>query len=246
MSGWTAKRFWAAAHIDPLGEGFGIRLDNRVVKTPAKSPLVVPTLAMAQAIAQEWDAQIGKVDPETMPVTRAANAAIDKVATQFDEVVELLAAYGDTDLLCYRATGPEELVARQAELWDPLLAWSADSLGAPLIATAGVMHIDQPPESLARLTATVAAMDNFRLTGFHDLVAISGSLVLALAVVGGRLDAAGAWALSRLDETWQAELWGRDEDAEAAEALRLASFVQAERFYRLCESREAPPRRADA
>jgi chaperone required for assembly of F1-ATPase len=148
-------------------------------------------------------------------------------------VVGLLAAYGATDLLCYRAEGPAELVARQAEAWEPLLEWSAAMLGAPLCRTVGVMHIRQPQDSLARLTARVGAMSAFELTGFHDLVAISGSLILALAVTDGRLAAEDAWLLSRLDEHWQAEVWGRDEEAEALEAVRHEGFLQAERFYRL-------------
>lgn len=121
MSGWTAKRFWQAAQAEPCDGGFTVRLDGRGVKTPAKAPLVVPTLAMAQAIAAEWDAQTGVVQPETMPVTRAANSAIDKIVPQRAEVVALLAAYGASDLLCYRAVGPEALAERQAAAWDPLL-----------------------------------------------------------------------------------------------------------------------------
>ena len=232
MSGWTAKRFWKEALVDRVDGGYAVRLDGRPVKTPAKTPLVLPTEQMAQAVAAEWDAQTGKVRPETMPFTRAANAALDKVTPQFDEVVGLLAAYGETDLLCYRAIGPVELVARQAQAWDPLLDWVATAQGAPLLATAGVIHIAQPEPSLARLTARVAGLTPFQLTGFHDLVAISGSLVLALAVTDERLDAAEAWRLSRLDEHWQAELWGRDDEADASEAVRYAGFLQAERFYR--------------
>ncbi len=235
MTGWTAKRFWKEAMVDRVDGGFAVRLDGRPVKTPAKTPLVVPTERMAKAIAVEWDAQIGKVRPETMPFTRAANAALDKVTPQFDEVVGLLAAYGDTDLLCYRATGPVELVARQAQAWDPVLDWAAAALDAPLQATAGVVHIAQREPSLARLTVRVAGLTPFQLTGFHDLVALSGSLVLALAVTDEHLDAAEAWRLSRLDEHWQAELWGRDDEADASEAVRHAGFLQAERFYRLSQ-----------
>jgi chaperone required for assembly of F1-ATPase len=234
VSGWAAKRFWTEARVEPCEGGFTVTLDGRAVKTPAKAPLVVPTRAMAEAIAGEWDAQEGKVDPSTMPVTRAANSAIDKVTVQFDEVVALLAAYGGSDLLCYRATGPAELVARQTEGWDPLLGWAATALGAPLRATQGVVHVAQDPRSLARLTARVAALGVFELTAFHDLVAISGSLVLALAVIDGRLAVEEAWTLSRIDETWQTELWGHDEEADRAEAVRHDGFVQADRFYRLC------------
>lgn len=234
MSAWAAKRFWKAVSVETEDGGFTIRLDGRAVKTPAKASLVVPTQEMAEAIAEEWDAQVGLVRPDQMPVTRSANSAIDKVRVQRAEVIDLLAAYGATDLLCYRATGPAELAERQARLWDPLLDWSAMALGAPLRAVAGVVHIPQDASSLAALTARIVALSDFELVAFHDLVALSGSLVLALAVIEGRLPRAEAWALSRIDETWQAELWGRDDEAEATEALRHEAFVQAERFYRLC------------
>lgn len=234
MSGWKAKRFWQAAVAEPCEGGFTVRLDGRAVKTPAKAPLVVPTLALAQAIAAEWEAQSGEVRPETMPVTRAANSAIDKIRVQRAEVVELLAAYGGSDLLCYRALGPEALAERQAAGWDPLLDWAAEALGARLAVTRGVMPVAQDAAALDRLAARVAGFGDFHLAGFHDLVAISGSLILALAVTEGRLAAEEAWALSRIDETWQVEQWGEDEEAAAAEAKRHVAFGEASRFYALC------------
>lgn len=234
MSGWTAKRFWQAAQAEPCEGGFTVRLDGRGVKTPAKAPLVVPTLAMAEAIAAEWDAQQGAVKPDTMPVTRAANSAIDKIVPQQAEVVALLAAYGASDLLCYRAAGPEALAERQAAAWDPVLDWAAEAFGARLAVTRGVMPVAQEAEAVARLEAEVAGLSVFRLAGFHDLVAISGSLVLALAVIRGRLDAEEAWRLSRIDEAWQVEQWGEDEEAAAAEAVRHVAFGAASRFYALC------------
>lgn len=234
MTGWSAKRFWTEAIAEPCTGGFTVRLDARPVRTPAKAPMVLPSLVMAQAIAAEWDAQHGLVTPATMPCTRAANSAIDKVTPQFDEVAALLAAYGATDLLCYRATGPEPLIQRQAAAWDPLLAWSATALRAPLTATSGVIHIAQSDASLAALTAEVRALTPFQLAAFHDLVAISGSLVLALAITHRHLPASDAWTLSRIDEAWQAEQWGTDEDAAAQEALRRAAFLQADRFFALC------------
>ncbi len=234
MSGWTAKRFWKSATPEACEAGFTVRLDGRAVKTPAKAAFVVPTLALAQAAAAEWDAQEGAIKPDSMPVTRAINSAIDKLSVQFDEVVGLLAAYGASDLLCYRATGPEGLVARQAAGWDPLLDWAADTLDAPLVATAGVMHIDQPPVSLARLHALTASFDPFRLAAFHDLVAISGSLILAFAVTRGRLTPDEAFGLSRIDEAWQIEIWGEDEEAAVLEAARHQAFQEAARFCGLC------------
>ena len=234
MSNWKTKRFWTEAVAEPCDGGFTVRLDARFVKTPLKAALTLPTLEMAQAIAAEWDAQSGLVKPETMPVTRTANSAIDKIVPQFDEVADLLAAYGASDLICYRATDPQALVARQAAGWDPMIAWAADAFNAPLIATAGVIHITQDPASVARLTAQVVALDPFRLAGIHDLIAMSGSLVLALAVTHHKLTAEQAWTLSRIDEHWQQELWGIDDEAAEYAALRKAAFLQADRFYGLC------------
>lgn len=219
---------------EPCDGGFTVRLDARYVKTPLKADLILPTLEMARAIAAEWDAQTGLVKPDTMPVTRAANSAIDKIVPQFDEVAGLLAAYGASDLICYRATDPKALIARQAQAWDPLMDWAADALQAPLIATAGVVHVAQPEQSLQRLTARLTALDPFRLAGIHDLVAISGSLVLALAVTHQKLTAEQAWALSRIDEVWQQELWGTDEEAADLAAYRKRAFLEADRFYQLC------------
>jgi chaperone required for assembly of F1-ATPase len=234
MSAWKAKRFWKEATAELCEGGFTVRLDGRAVKTPAKTLLVVPTLALAQAIAAEWDAQQGLVQPDTMPHTRTANSALDKVAPQFALVAENMALYGGTDLLCYRATGPQELIDRQQAQWGPLLDWCATDLQAPLIATAGVMHIEQPPASLARLSEIVHGWTAFQLAAAHDLIAISGSLVLALAVTLGRLSVSDAWSLSRIDETWTNEQWGVDDDAAYLESLKQAAFAHAARFYGLC------------
>ncbi len=234
MSAWSARRFWTTASAVPVEGGYAVHLDARAVRTPLKAPLVVPTLALAEAIAAEWQAQDTKVNPDTMPFTRTANSAIDKVAPQMDEVAGMLAAYGGSDLLCYRAEGPPDLVARQAEAWDPILIWALEVLGADLVVTQGVMHVEQPAESLSRLHERVAAMTAFELAAFHDLVAISGSLVLALAVTEGRVTADEAWTLSRVDEDWQISLWGEDEEAAEVAARKRAAVLQADRFYRLC------------
>lgn len=234
MSGWKAKRFWQAASTEACEGGFTIRLDGRPVKTPAKTLLVVPTLDMANAVAAEWDAQQGAVRPETMPLTRFANSAIDKVRPLFDAVVDEVAGFGGSDLLCYRAEAPMELVARQAADWDPLLDWARESANASLCVTTGVIPVDQPSDSLFHLRKAVASEDPFRLTALHDLVAITGSLVLGLAVARGRLTADHAFQISRIDEHWQAELWGEDEEAAEIEALKRKAICEAERFYKLC------------
>lgn len=233
---WAAKRFWTEASVVAQEGGFAVQLDGRDVKTPAKAALVVPTRAMAEAVAAEWMAVDEKIDPEVMPVTRSANAAIDKVSIQFNEVAEMLAAYGGSDLLCYRADAPEALVKRQADGWDPLLDWADQTYGARLRPVAGLMPVAQDTKALGALAAPLFNATPCELTALHDLISLSGSLVLGLAVAHGRLTADEAWALSRIDETWQAEQWGDDEEAaEAAEIKRLA-FGHAEAFYGLSRS----------
>ena len=234
MSNWRPKRFWTAASVVADAGGFAVHLDGRPVKTPAKQPLLLPTHALATLVAAEWDAQSGLVNPETMPITRMANSAIDKVVAQYHEVATLLTAYGETDHLCYRATHPPALAAQQALAWDPLLEWAAEALQAPLKATVGIAPIAQDPAVLARLHDQVLALGNFKLAAFHDLVSISGSLVLAFGVGLGRLTAEEGWHLSRLDESWQIALWGEDEDAAAAAALKREAFHLAARFFALC------------
>jgi chaperone required for assembly of F1-ATPase len=233
MSDWKAKRFWKEAGVVEEEGGFGVRLDGRAVRTPAKAALIVPTRALAEAIAAEWNAQEGKIDPGTMPFTRSANAAIDKVARQKSEVAEMLAAYGDSDLVCYRATGPVELIEKQAAAWNPLLDWTESVLSAKLLVVEGVVHVPQDAAALARLRAHVDALDIWALTAFHDLVSLSGSLVIGFAALDGFYPVETLWNLSRVDETWQAEQWGSDEEAEEMAARKQSDFIHAKRFYDL-------------
>lgn len=234
MSVWAPKRFWKQAEVAEQGDGFTVLLDGRSLKTPAKTPFWVPTRDLAQEVAAEWQAQGEKVKPETMPFTRTANSALDKVTPQFEAVADMLAAYGGSDLLCYRATAPQELVARQAERWDPLLAWAQGRFGTALLVTQGVMPVEQPAACQLVFRDAVRALSPFQLAAFHDLVAISGSLILGLAIAEGRLTADEGFDLSRVDEAWQIELWGEDEDAAESEAIKRASLTHAARFYGLC------------
>ena len=234
MSEWKARKFWKAAAVEPASGGFRVTLDGKPVMTPGKQPLILPTRALADAVAAEWEAQGDVIDPLSMPLTRAANSAIDKVAPMRAEVIAELAGYGGSDLICYRATDPQPLIDRQAAAWDPLVDWAATHLQAPLVLTHGVMPVAQPDASLTRLTRHVAGLSDFGLAGLHDLVAISGSLVLALAVTEGRLTAAEAFAASRVDPLWQAEQWGEDEEEAEVEAIRRSAFLQADRFFGLC------------
>jgi chaperone required for assembly of F1-ATPase len=236
--GWAARRFWLAVRVVPLEAGFTLRLDSQPLMTPGKAPLVVPTRVLAEAIAAEWEAQDGPVRPETMPLTRASNSAIDNVATSRDAVVGLISEYGATDLLCYRATQPEALRLRESAAWDPLLDWAEARLGAKLVRTAGVMFTPQPESSLAALCAQVDRYGPFGLTALHDLVAMSGSLVIGLAAAEGIRPPEELWDLSRVDEAWQVEQWGADEEAEAQATHKRQAFLAADRFMKLSGAAE--------
>jgi len=231
MSWGQPKRFWEQVNIEAADGGFAVLLDARPLRTPAKAALVVPNQELAQQIAQEWDAVEGEIDPKIMRFTRAANAAIDKVSIQHSQVADMLAAYGGTDLLCYRAKEPAELIARQMETWDPLLDWAEMELGAGLMPTQGVLPVDQDAAALKALSARVHAFDAFELTAFHDLVSLSGSLVLAFAVTHRRIDAAFAWSASRIDETFQEEQWGADDEATALARAKEEDFHGAATLY---------------
>jgi chaperone required for assembly of F1-ATPase len=233
MSDWKPKRFWTQSAVTEADGGFAVELDGRPVKTPAKAGLIVPTQAMAQAIAAEWDAQEKEVDPTTMPFTRSANAAIDKVQHQHAEVADMLADYGDSDLLCYRATHPQELQQRQAEQWDPALDWAASTLAARLLPVAGVLHKPQDASALQGLRQRVHDFNDFQLAAFHDLVSLSGSLILGFAASADWRKAEDIWEISRLDELWQIEQWGHDDEAHAASEVKRAAFLHAKRFFDL-------------
>ena len=227
MSDWAAKRFWKDTTVEVCDAGFRVLLDGRPVKTPSKSNFAVPTRALAELIAVEWQAQDEKVDPETMPFTRMANSAIDKVTPQHQAVAEMLAEYGGSDLICYRADGPVELIERQNAGWDPLLAWCETELGAKLEPTSGIVFKAQPEASVVTLRNQVLAMDPFVLTAFHDLVALSGSLVIAFAALRGYDTPENLWDISRIDENWQTHLWGEDEENEQLVAIKRQAFLDA-------------------
>lgn len=233
MSEWKARRFWKASSVRPAGDGFEVALDDRPLRTPGKLPLILPTAELAAAVAAEWDAQTDVIDPQTMPLTRAANSAVEKVTPQFADVAGMLAEYGGTDLLSYRADQPAELARRQAEAWDPLIDWAATELRAPLRITHGVIPVQQDAQALERLHQHLVDLDVFGLTALHDLVTLPGSLILGLAVIRGRIDAETAFRISRIDEDFQNERWGQDAEAvDAAESRRQAMLV-AERLWHL-------------
>lgn len=222
------RRFYNEAGFAQRDGGFRLTLDGKPANTPARKPLVVPTRALAERIAAEWAAQVDVIDPARMPLTRLVNSAIDGVSEQREAVVDDLGAYAGTDLLAYRAAHPESLVAAQAAAWDPILDWARDKLGARLILGEGVMHVDQPETAVAALKAAVDRVDGpFRLAALHAMTTLTGSLLIALAVLDGRLDAEQGFAAAHVDENHQAKVWGGDADAEQRLANRRAEFEAA-------------------
>lgn len=230
------KRFWKEVTVDRHGEGWAIRLDDRPVRTPARAPLVVPTHALAEAIAGEWSGVEESVDPRAMPLTGLANAAIDRVTPDPRGFASGLAAYAQADLACYRAARPQALVDRQAERWDALLAWARRRYDVDFCTTAGVIHVDQPAATVDRLSHAISTLDPFRLAGLSPLVTIGGSLVAALSVLERAMTAEQAWETVSVDDHWQLEQWGADSEAEAALANRQSDFLAAARFLELLEA----------
>jgi chaperone required for assembly of F1-ATPase len=224
------KRFYKEAAV---GEGNRILLDGRPVQTPGRVPLALPNRRLAGAVADEWNAQGQDIDPRAMRLTGLANAAIDRIAPDPAAFAQGLAAYGESDLLCYRAEGPAPLAARQAGLWDPLLAWARARYDVAFEIVTGVIHAKQPPETVERLAAATAARDPFALAGLSPLVTVSGSLIVALALAEGAIGLDAAWAAAALDEQWQAEQWGQDAEGAAMLAARRADFAAAARFLSL-------------
>jgi len=224
------KRFYKTAEVSPDG---AILIDGKPVRTPARAALTLPTQALAEAIAAEWNAQGDRIEPRTMPFTGLANAAIDRVAPDPAAFAGNLARYGESDLLCYRAEGPTPLVQRQAVHWEPILAWARGRFDVDFVVAEGVIHRPQPPATIDRLARATAARDPFALAGLSPLVTLSGSLLIALALAEGVLDREAAWAAATVDEAWQAEHWGEDSEAAAVLAVRRADFDAAHDFLAL-------------
>jgi len=233
---WRARRTYQAVAVVECRGGYGIALDGKPITTPEGRPLVLPSRPLAQALAAEWQAQGQHVDPLAMPLTRLAGSAIDLVGPHRAAVVERTAAYAETDLLCYRALGPEALAEHQEAEWQPLVDWVAQHLEAPLRVTAGIVAIEQPALSLATLRRAVEASDDWHLTALAAATAACGSLILGLALAEGEIDAEATWALSELDESYQIELWGEDPEARRRREVQRADIAAAARFLALLAS----------
>jgi chaperone required for assembly of F1-ATPase len=225
------KRFYASAGVVESPSGFAITLDDKPIRTPSGRQVVAPVRQIAEAIAAEWDAQQEIIDPVTMPLTRFANSVVDAVTDRVDAVTDDVAKYLGSDLLFYRASHPEALVARQAEHWDPLLFWAADALGAHFFLAEGIVHVRQPDSAIQAARAALPD-DPWSIAALHVITTLTGSALLALALLRGVLDSDQIWAAAHVDEDWNVEKWGMDEEVAARRAARLVDFNAAARILK--------------
>ena len=230
------KRFWKEVSVEPDGEGWGVRLDGRPVRTPARAALTVPSEALAEAIGDEWREAGDEVDPRAMPLTGLVNATIDRVTPDPRVFAAGLTRYAASDLICYRATGPSALVRVQQTAWDALLGWARRRYDVDFVTTDGLTHVAQPPGTVERLTHAVEALDAFHLAGLSPLVEVGGSLVAALAIIEQAITPDQAWDAVSIDERWQIEQWGADPEAEAAIENRRREFLAGAIFLELLET----------
>lgn len=229
------KRFWTTVSLAPREGGFGVMLDGRPLKTPARADLLVKSRPLAEAILAEWNGCGEEIDPRAMPLTGLANAAIDHVTPRPDVFAADLSTYAQGDLLCYRAEQPPKLVAAQAAAWDPMLDWAREQYGVEFVITTGIMHRPQPAATVTSLSAALALATPFELAALSPIVTIGGSLVTALAVLARAVDIPSAWQVVTVDDRWQLEQWGADDEAVAALAQRQADFNAAGRFLALLD-----------
>jgi chaperone required for assembly of F1-ATPase len=226
------KRFYAEASVGPVDGGFELLLDGRPAHTPGRNRIVLPTAAAAELVAQEWRAQVDIVDPSTMPVTRIVNSALDGVAREMDAVRDEIVRYAGSDLVCYRASEPEGLVQSQALLWDPVLAFAREDLGARMILAEGVMFAAQPDHAIAAVRRAVEEIAGpLALASLHVMTTLTGSALIALAVARGRMDPQGAWAATHADEDFQMRIWGGDAEALARRERRWTEMKAAADLY---------------
>ncbi len=227
------KRFYQDVAVTDDG---ALLLGGKPVRTPAKAQLVLPTRALAEAVAEEWRAQGERIDPATMPLTRLANSAIDGVVGREQAVIDDIAAHAGSDLLCYRAQAPDGLAAAQRQHWDPVLAWAKEALGAKLAAGEGAVHVPQPQASLDAVKAALTGRDGFSLAALHVLTGLTGSALLGLAVALGRLTPQQAWDAAHVDEDWQIGQWGEDHEAAQRRQNRRRDFDAAAKLLDLLKA----------
>lgn len=230
------KRVYSTVTVAPVAEGFVVALDGRSLQSPGGRPLVLPTRPVAEAIAAEWEAQEGTIKPRGMPGMSFAATVTDRVTPQRDHVIGEIAGYGGSDLLCFLAEEPLELIARQEAGWRPLREWAERGLGLTLALGTGIMPVRQSTDTLAAFRTAVAAENDWTLAPLHTLTSITGSLILGLAVLRGQLTAEAAFEVSRIDEEFQAERWGRDWEAEDRVRIQRDDIVEASKFLELLKS----------
>ena len=227
------KRFWTEVAITEACGGWGITLDGRPLKTPARATLAIPSLALAEAVAEEWRACGDQIDPREMPLTGLSNAAVDHIAPNPDIFRDDLARYAEGDLLCYRADHPPKLIGAQAAAWDPLLGWARQRFGAEFVVATGITHVPQPPATISALGDALAPASPFELAALSPIVTIGGSLITALALFESAIELDTAWQAVTVDDRWQINQWGDDDEAVAALANRRADFAAAARLLEL-------------
>ncbi|MEA2836948.1 MAG: hypothetical protein QOD89_1498 [Bradyrhizobium sp.] len=232
------KRFYAQAGVTETAKGFGIALDGKPARTPSRRLLTAPTREIAETIVAEWDAQKEIIDAVTMPVTRLANSVIDAVTERVDAVADDIAKYFHSDLLFYRAGHPDALVALEAEHWDPVLFWAADTLGAHFILAEGIVHVRQPDAAVATARAALPT-DPWSIAALHMVTTLTGSALLALALMRGALDEDQVWAAAHVDEDWNALQWGLDEEVAARRLARFLDFRAAAHVLKALVSRRS-------
>ncbi|CAN5213226.1 ATP12 family chaperone protein [soil metagenome] len=221
------RRFYKTASAEPHEGGFALKLDGKLARTPARKTLAVADRSVAEALAAEWAEQGARIDPAAMPVTRIANAAIDRVAGEMAAVRAEIVRYAGTDLICYRAETPQSLIDAEDAAWAPLVRWAREGLGARLVLAEGVIAVEQPPEALAAIARAVEPLDVLALAALHVATTLTGSAVIALAVHNARLTAADAWTAAHVSEDWQMAQWGSDEIALARRAARWREMAAA-------------------
>lgn len=227
------KRFYKDVSVVAEGSGFGIALDGKLVRSPAGATLVLPTRKAASLIADEFAAQGGTIDPVSMPVYRLVNTAIDGVASDPQAVLEDILRFAASDLLCYRAGSPQVLAEREAEAWDPVIDWARSSFGARFVLAEGIMHVEQPRETIAAVGVHLSQRtDPLRLAALHVMTGLMGSALLALAVEFGEIDPEAAWTAAHVDEDFQSEQWGLDAEAAARRAMRRRDMMAAATLLR--------------
>ena len=243
VSEWRRRRSWKCVKVSKKNNSFSILLDDRTAQTPGGKDLVLPTRGLADRISGEWQIQKEFVEPGLMPFTQRANTALDCIGLNRTAAVSALSDYASSDLICYRADGPDLLAQRQRQSWDPIVAWADQLFSTRIQVGSGIMPIAQPRKTLSSFRSLIDELDDFALTAFAEIVALSGSLLIGLAVIHRRLTPNEAWDLSRIDEQWQTEHWGEDAEAHAAALCRCRDFLIACEFAAMARPEPASEQR---